>query len=55
MQKGLPKDETIKKWISKKGKKDFEKDIQKRLEILEKEYKQKRTKLKYIIKKIKTL
>ena len=55
MNKGMPKDETIRKWISKKGKKEFEKDMKRRLDIVEEDYKQKKAKLKYILKKINSL
>lgn len=47
----MPKDETIKKWIKSKGKKNFEEDMKRRLDILEK----KKSKIKYILKRLKKI
>ena len=52
----MPKDETIKKWTtSYKSKKAFEAEILKKLDFVEKEYKTKKTKLKYILGRLKQL
>ena len=48
MQNKFPKDETIKRWFSKIGKKQFEKEIDKRLEFIEEDYSKKKNKLLYI-------
>ena len=48
MQNKFPKDETIKRWFSKIGKKQFEKEIDKRLEFIEEDYNKKKNKLLYI-------
>ena len=48
----MPKDETIKKWAKAKGKKKFKSEMKERLVILEKEYKQKKKKIKYILKRL---
>lgn len=48
MEEKLPKDETIRRWASKKGKKEFEKEIDYRLQVIEKDYTKKRDKLLYI-------
>lgn len=54
--KGMPKDETIEKWIKASGSKEaFEKDMLKRLDFVEKDYKAKKNKLQYIIKRLKSL
>ena len=54
--KSMPKDETIKKWItSYKSKKSLEKEMLKKLDIVEKDYKAKKTKLKYILSRLKHL
>jgi len=54
--KTLPKDETIKKWIgSYKSKKDFQKEIERRLEFIGEDYKKKKIKLKYILKRLKEI
>lgn len=53
MEEKLPKDETIKKWISKKGKKEFEKDIDYRLKFIEEDYVKKKSKLLYIKERLK--
>jgi hypothetical protein len=54
--KGMPKDETIKKWIeSSKSKKAFEKEMLRRLDVLEKDYKSKKAKLQYILKRLRSL
>ena len=54
--KFIPKDETIKKWIkSYKSKKAFEKEIYRRLDFIEKDYQTKKTKLQYILKRLKTI
>jgi hypothetical protein len=49
------KDETIKRWISKKGKKEFEKEIDMRLDFIEKDYKKKKLKLLYIKDRLKQI
>ena len=52
----MPKDETIKKWIkSHKSKKAFEKEMLRRLVFVEKDYKAKKSKLQYIIKRLKDI
>ena len=52
----MPKDETIKKWIkSYKSKKAFEKEMLRRLDIVEEEYKAKKTKIRYILRRLKSL
>lgn len=48
MEEKLPKDETIRRWASKKGKKEFEKEIDYRLSSIEKDYILKKNKLLYI-------
>ena len=54
--KSMPKDETIQKWIkSSKSKKAFEEEMLRRLNVVEKEYKAKKKKLQYIIKRLKSL
>lgn len=54
--KDMPKDETIKKWIkSSKSKKAFEKEMLRRLGVIEKDYKSKKNKLQYILKRLKSL
>jgi len=54
--KGMPKDETIQKWIkSSESKKAFEKDMLRRLDFVEKDYKAKKAKLQYILKRLKSL
>ncbi len=54
--KNMPKDETIEKWIkSSESKKAFEKEMLRRLDILERDYKAKKTKLKYILKRLKSM
>ena len=55
MEEKLPKDETIKRWTLKKGKKEFEKEIDYRLKIIEKEYNKKKNKLLYIKERLKHL
>lgn len=55
MKEKLPKDETIRRWASKKGKKDFEKEIDYRLEIIKKDYTKKRDKLLYIKERLKII
>jgi hypothetical protein len=55
MEEKLPKDETIKKWISKKGRKEFEKDIDYRIKFIEKDYLKKKNKLLYIKGRLKRL
>jgi repressor of nif and glnA expression len=55
MEEKLPKEDTIKKWISKKGKREFEKDIDYRLKFIEEEYIKKKNKLLYIKEKLKHL
>ena len=42
-------------YLTKEGKKKFEKEMQGRLEKVEEEYKRKKKKLQYILKKLKTL
>ena len=52
----MPKDETIQKWIqSSKSKKAFEKEMLRRLDVVEEDYKAKKKKLQYIIKRLKNL
>ena len=54
--KSMPKDETIQKWIqSSKSKKAFEKEMLRRLDVVEEDYKAKKKKLQYIIKRLKNL
>ncbi len=54
--KGMPKDETIQKWIeSSKSKKIFEKEMLKRLNSVEREYKTKKKKLQYILERLRSL
>jgi hypothetical protein len=53
MEDKLPKDETIKRWTSKKGKKEFEKEIDYRLEKIEEDYNKKKEKLLYIRQRLK--
>lgn len=54
--KSKPKDETIRRWIrSYKSKKAFEKEMRRRLDIVETDYKEKKTKLNYILKRLKNL
>ena len=54
--KSMPKDETIQKWIkSSKSKKTFEKEMLRRLDVVEEDYKAKKKKLQYIIKRLKSL
>lgn len=48
-----PKDETIKKWIKAyKSKKAFEKEIKRRIAYIEEDYKKKKAKLQYILKRL---
>ena len=55
----LPKDETIKNWFGKdkkfKTKSSLEKEMRRRLEIVEKEYKAKKSKLQYILRRLKQI
>ena len=55
----LPKDETIKNWFGKdkkfKTKYSLEKEMRRRLDIVEKEYKTKKSKLQYILKRLKQI
>ena len=52
----MPKDETIQKWIkSFKSKKEFEEEMLRRLEFVEEEYKTKKKKIQYILKRLKSL
>lgn len=53
MEERLPKDGTIRRWGSKKGKKEFEKEIEYRLDSIEKDYLKKRNKLLYIKERLK--
>lgn len=54
--KGMPKDETIIKWLSAyNSKSEFQSEMVRRLEIVEKEYNFKKLKIQYIIKKLKDL
>ncbi len=54
--KGMPKDETIEKWIRNHGsKEDFEKDMKRRLEVVEKQYQYKKAKLQYILERLKEM
>ena len=54
--KSMPKDETIKKWIgSYKSKKALEEEMRRRLDIVEKDYKAKKTKLQYILNRLEHL
>jgi hypothetical protein len=55
MEERLPKNETIRKWVSKTGKKEFEKEIDYRLKFIEKDYIKKRNKLVYIKEKLKDI
>lgn len=55
MEEKLPKDETIRRWASKKGKKEFEKEIDYRLEFIEKDYIKKKNKLLYIKDRLKQI
>lgn len=55
MEEKLPQDETIKRWVSKKGKKEFEKEIDYRLDFIEKDYNKKKNKLLYIKERLKKI
>jgi len=55
MEEKLPKDETIKRWASKKGKREFEKEIDYRLKFIEKDYIKKKNKLLYIKERLKKI
>jgi len=55
MDEKLPKDETIKRWTLKKGKKEFEKEVDSRLKFIEKDYIKKRNKLLYIKERLKQI
>jgi len=55
MDEKLPKDETIRRWTSKKGKKEFEKEIDYRLKSIEKDYIKKKNKLLYIKERLKQI
>lgn len=49
----LPTDETIKRWVSKKGLKKFEEEINYRLEKIEVDYTKKKEKLLHILGRLK--
>lgn len=51
----MPKDETIERWISKKGKGELKKDIDYRLEKIEEDYTKKKKKLLYIKERLNRL
>ncbi|MBN2881407.1 hypothetical protein JXM83_05135 [Candidatus Woesearchaeota archaeon] len=54
--KSMPKDETIEKWIKSSGSKEaFEKEMLRRLDVVEEEYRAKKTKIQYILKRLKSL
>lgn len=55
MEEKLPKDETIKRWVSKKGRKKFEEEINYRLKFIEEDYFKKKCKLLYIKERLKQL
>ncbi len=55
MEEKLPKDDTIRRWVSKKGKKEFEKDIDYRLNSIEENYIKKKNKLLYIKERLKKI
>lgn len=52
MEEKMPRDETIKKWVLNKNKKDFEKEVDLRLKTIERDYIKKRNKLLYIKKRL---